>query len=73
MIPLYHRGGPAPCGNAALWVRALQNPYELSADNVTLVDGRTPRRGDALICGTCNQPLISQWLFTSPVALPITV
>lgn len=63
MIPLYHRGGPAPCGKVALRVNRLQGRYELSADNVRLLDGSAPRRGDALICGACQQPLISQWLF----------
>jgi hypothetical protein len=73
MIPLYHRGGPVPCGKAALFVNRLQGQYELSADNVTLHNGKKPARGDALICGACNQPLVSQWLFPSPDSHAITV
>ena len=73
MIPLYHRGGPVPCGQPALGVRRLPNRYELAADNVLLLDGTRPRRGDALICGACQQPLVSQWLFPAPEAQPITV
>lgn len=73
MTPLYHRGGPVPCNKVALSVHRLQGPYELSADNVVMPNGQRPQRGDALICGACNQPLVSQWLFPSPEAQPITV
>lgn len=73
MTPLFHRGGPVPCGRVALSVHRLQGSYELSADNVRLPDGSTPKRGQALICGACYQPLVSQWLFPSPEAQLITV
>ena len=62
-----------PCGMPALGVRALPNRYELAADNVLLLDGRQPVRGDAMICGACGQPVVSQWLFAAPGAQPITV
>lgn len=73
MIVLYHRGGPAPCNRPALGVVVMPARYELAADNVLLLNGRRPRRGDAMLCGACGQPLHPQWLFRSPDAQPITV
>lgn len=73
MSPLYHRGGPAPCGKPALYVHRAPNRYELAADNVMKLNGKRPSRGDALICGSCGQPIVSQWLFPSADAKPITV
>lgn len=73
MLVLYHRGGPAPCGQPAIGVHALPSRYEIAADNVVLLDGSRPKRGDAMICGACRQPIVPQWLFASPDAQPITV
>lgn len=73
MTPLFHRGGPVPCGHIALYVRLEQNQYELTADNVRRLDGTSPKRGDAVICGACGQPIVSQWLFPSSDSQPITV
>lgn len=66
MILLYHRGGPVACGNPAIGVRRLPNRYEIAADNVVLLDGSEPKRGDPMICGACRQPIVPQWLFPSP-------
>lgn len=75
MIVLYHRGGPAPCGQPALGLRrAMSMPrHDLPADNVVKLDGTTPVRGEAVLCGACGQPLHPQWLFTSPEAQVIHV
>lgn len=66
MIVLYHRGGPVPCHKPALGVRRMPSRYELAADNVLRLDGTAPNRGDAVICGSCKQPIIPQWLSTAP-------
>lgn len=73
MIPLFHRGGPFPCGKPALYVRVLPPTHEMPADNVILLDGTQPQRGDYLLCGSCDGPIVSDWLFASPEAQPITV
>lgn len=73
MRVLYHRGGPAPCGMPALGVRAMPSRYELAADNVLKLDGTQPKRGDPMLCGSCGQPIVSQWLFRTPDAQPVTV
>ena len=73
MIALYHRGGPQPCGLPAIGVRQLPSRYEIAADNVVLLDGTTPKRGDGMICGACRKAIVPQWLFSSPDAQPITV
>lgn len=70
---MYHRGGPAPCGGPALAVAALPSRYELTADNVRRLDGTQPRRGDPMLCGSCGQPIVVQWLFRAPDAQPVTV
>lgn len=70
---LFHRGGPVPCGGPAIGVRALPSRYEIAADNVMLLDGTTPVRGDPMLCGACKQPVVPQWLFPAPDAQPITV
>lgn len=66
MKPMYHRGGPVPCNKPALLVVQEPDRYTLAADNVRLLDGTKPKRGDAMICGSCDQPIVSQWLFKSP-------
>lgn len=63
---LFHRGGPVPCNQSAIRVRKLPNPYEIAADNVRLLDGSSPKRGDPMICGSCGQPVVPQWLFPEP-------
>ena len=63
---LYHRGGPVPCGGPALAVAALPSRYELTADNVRKLDGTRPQRGEAVLCGTCGQPVHAQWLYAAP-------
>ena len=73
MHELYHRGGPAPCHRPALLVKALPSKYELAADNVLLLTGKAPNRGDPMLCGSCGQPIHPQWLFRAPEAQPITV
>ena len=73
MIPMYHRGGPVACGQPALTVRRVPGRYELAADNVQRLDGTKPQRGDPMLCGSCGNPIVSQWLFASPDAQPITV
>jgi hypothetical protein len=65
MIVLFHRGGPVPCHKPAIKVKAMPNPYEIAADNVELLDGSNPERGDGMVCGSCRQPVIPQWLFDS--------
>ena len=73
MIPLYHRGGPVACGKPALMVHRTPGRYGLAADNVRLLNGTAPQRGDPMLCGSCDNPVVSQWLFASPDAQPITV
>lgn len=73
MPVLYHRGGPVPCHRPALVVRVMPSRYELAADNVLLLTGVAPQRGDPMLCGSCGQPLHPQWLFATPDAQPITV
>lgn len=73
MIPLFHRGGPVPCGKPAIGVRCLPNRYEIAADNVLLLDGRQPVRGDPMVCGSCGNPIVAQWLFASPDRQLVTV
>ena len=63
MRPLYHRGGPFPCGRVALFVRQYGTRYETPADNVVLTNGKRPRRGDPMLCGACGNPIVTQWLF----------
>jgi len=65
MITLFHRGGPVPCHEPAIRVVSRPNPYEIAADNVVLLNGARPKRGDPMLCGTCKQPVIPQWLFDS--------
>jgi hypothetical protein len=66
MIELYHRGGPKPCLRPAVKVRRLPDRYELAAENVVLLNGATPKRGDPMICGSCGEPLHPQWLYRRP-------
>lgn len=68
MILLYHRGGPKPCDMPALAVkRGMRFPrHDIPADNAVKLDGKSPHRGEALVCGACGQPLHPQWLFPSP-------
>lgn len=73
MILLFHRGGPVPCGGPAIGVHKLPSRYEIAADNVVKLDGKRPQRGEAMLCGSCGQPLHPQWLFASPDAQPVTV
>lgn len=63
MIPLIHHGGPVPCKRVALYVRAMPNPYEIAADNVALLNGSRPKRGDPMMCGSCRLPVVPQWLY----------
>lgn len=68
MITLYHRGGPAPCYRPAMALRQRQSSrHELPADNVVKLGGVAPVRGEAVMCGTCGEPVVAQWLFESPV------
>jgi hypothetical protein len=63
MIPLFHRGGPTPCdGVAIMMLRDQDSHYEIPADNVLLIDGSAPKRGDYVHCGSCGQPLHMQFL-----------
>jgi hypothetical protein len=64
--PLFHRGGPVPCGKPSILVHALPGRYEIAADNVRLLNGQRPKRGDAMRCGSCGQPVVPQWLFPYP-------
>lgn len=73
MIPLYHRGGPTPCGMPAIGVHRLPSRYEIAADNVLKLDGTAPARGEGMFCGSCGVAVVPQWLFKSPEAQPITV
>lgn len=74
MIVLYHRGGPAPCYRPAIGLYQCQSDrYEIPADNVLKLDGTRPTRGDAMICGSCKNPIHPQWLFESPDSEAITV
>jgi hypothetical protein len=73
MIILYHRGGPVPCNGPAIGVRKVPNRYEIAADNVVKLDGTKPVRGEGMFCGTCNNPIVPQWLFVSPDAQPVTM
>lgn len=66
MIILYHRGGPVACKGPAIGVHRLPNKHEIAADNVVLLDGTKPQRGDGMICGSCKNPVVPQWLFDSP-------
>lgn len=66
MITLYHRGGPAPCFKPAITVKFLPGRYEMPAENVVLLDGTMPQRGDAMICGSCGGPITPQWLYETP-------
>jgi len=63
MIILWHRGGPKPCLGPALTVKVLPSKYEITADNVVKLDGIKPRPGEAMICGTCKEPIHPQWLY----------
>lgn len=65
MQTLFHRGGPTPCERPAIRVAALPGRYEIAADNAQLLDGRRPSRGDPMVCGSCGQPVVPQWLFPS--------
>lgn len=65
MILLYHRGGPVPCGGPAIGVRVMPSRYEIAADNVLRLDGTRPVRGDPMVCWSCRQPVVAQWLFAS--------
>jgi hypothetical protein len=67
MIPVFHMGGPVPCKQPALAVKKrMPFPrHDLPADNVVLLTGKEPNRGDPLLCGYCGQPLHPQWLFLS--------
>jgi hypothetical protein len=76
MIVLYHVGGfseeaqrrtglrsPKPCLGPAISLKrqhALNN--EMPADNVVKLDGTSPIRGEAMLCGTCRQPVHVSWL-----------
>jgi hypothetical protein len=62
MIPLTHFGGPVPCFKTAIYVRRMPSAHEVAADNVLLLDGTQPKRGDPMICGSCKQPIHPQWL-----------
>jgi hypothetical protein len=63
MIPLYHGGGPLPCQGVALMLLKDQaSRYDIPADNVVLIDGSKPKRGDYIFCGSCGQPLSLQFL-----------
>lgn len=54
MIILWHQGGPTACGMPALGVRRMPSKQELVADNVVLLSGKRPTRGDAIVCGSCH-------------------
>lgn len=63
MIPLFHRGGIKPCNGVALMlVREQASRYDIPADNVVLIDGSKPQRGDYIFCGSCAQPISLQFL-----------
>lgn len=73
MIIMYHRGGPVPCYRPALALRKRQTSrHELPADNVLKLDGQPPVRGEAVMCGSCGEPVVAQWLFDSPVCEVVT-
>ena len=69
MQPLFHRGGPFPCGDVAIFVHAMPNAYEITADNVRLLNGVIPKRGDPMLCGSCGKPVVPMWLYPSPDAI----
>ncbi len=67
MIPLYHVAH-RPCYGPAFGVKkqcALTEGIE--AENVVKFDGKAPRTGEGLICGTCRRPVHRSWLsYTIP-------
>lgn len=65
MRPLFHRGGPVPCDKPAIQVSVLPGRYEIAAETVRKLNGQRPNRGDPMVCGSCGQPVIPQWLFPS--------
>jgi hypothetical protein len=67
---LYHRGGPVPCYKPAFGVaRHMTFPrHDIPADNVVLLNGKTPARGDPMLCGSCRNPVVPQWLYYRPDA-----
>lgn len=65
MKPMFHYGGPFPCNKPAFNVLAMPGRYEVAADNVVLLNGSRPKRGDAMLCGSCHRPVVPQWLLPS--------
>lgn len=65
---LYHWGGPRPCHGPAIGIRkAMPYPrHDTPHDNVLKLDGTTPRTGESMLCGSCKEPITSQWLTTEP-------
>lgn len=51
---LYHIGGPGACKLPALGVKRSLSAYEIAAENVVRLDGTTPQRGEAIVCGSCK-------------------
>ena len=62
MITMYHRGGPNACLRPALAVQRMPSRNTIAADNAVRLDGTAPKRGDALMCGSCGGPVIAAWL-----------
>ncbi len=63
MIALHH----VLCGKTAFFV-ANQEALDRGAraSDVTLVDGRKPDVGTAIVCGSCGQRITGQGLMTLP-------
>jgi hypothetical protein len=54
------------CGQPALYLRRRVDPLQtLAADNVVLLSGARPQRGEAIVCGSCgatvHPALLSYW------------
>jgi hypothetical protein len=53
--PVVHKGANG-CMNVALYMKKAVLPGEpIKADNIELLNGKSPNSGDLIVCGSCGK------------------